>query len=205
MGEVMGEYESYSWIQRHMNISESLFSIDQQGKHLLSEIREKKNTKTSKRGVHLSHNFNTIYESINETINVRRFKSRLYLTLQYYLDEALFIGVNEMDEKFYIEDDAYDLTKLYFDQQSWIPHNVLQKFSFINDLNLNIEEALLIKCFFMNYNQLLEQLNSLVSDIIVDAKCKKKIKYVIKKIRQKHSHAVLIIDEIINSDVESAD
>lgn len=201
----MDEYESYTWIQQHMGISEALFSIDQQGQHLLHEIREKKNLKTTKRGVLLSNDFGAIYESINDTINVRRFKSRLYLSLQYYLDEALFIGVKEMDEKFYIEDDEYDLTKLYFDQANWIRHNGLQKFSFLPDSNLNIEEALLIKCFFMNYNDLLGDIEKLIGSIEGDIKCKRKMKSIIKRIRQKHAQAVVILDQVINSDVESAD
>ena len=148
-------YESYSWIQKHINISENLYNIDKLGKHLLDQIAAKKNMKaTNRKGLLLSKEYETIYNSIHETINVYRFRSRLYLTLQYYMDEAMFNMIDESESYFYIGDDSFELTKVYFGQDTWINSDI-QRFELAVGSSLQCEEALLIRCFFTDYEKIL--------------------------------------------------
>lgn len=196
----MEEYISYGKIEQHMQISESLYEMDLLGKHFIEEIKANKNTKIGRRGLILRKEYDTILTSINETINLRRFKSRLFLTLQYYLDEAMFDVVPESIECFFIEDDKYDLTKLYFDQEQWIRHNGIQRFSLTKNVDLVIDEALLINCFFMKYETLLKDIERLVMDVSEDKRYKRKILQVITKIRAKHNPSISIIEATINED-----
>jgi len=200
---IMGEYETYSNIQTHIQISENLYDIDLRGKYILSEIGTKKNTKVGRRGLLLLKEYETIYNSINDTINLCRFKSRLYLTLQYYLDEALFNNISEDQEYFYIEDDSYNLTKLYFDQQQWVRHNGIQKFSLVDDdKSLNVDEALLLlNSFFKKYEALLENVSALVRDVSDDKRYKRKIMQVIARIKSKHAPSIEAIKFAITNEV----
>lgn len=197
----MSHYESYTWIQKHMQISEDMYDIDQLGKQLIYEITVKKNMKTGKqRSLVLSKEYEILYHSINDTINVWRFKSRLYLTLQYYLDEALFNGIDENEEYFYIGDDSYELTKLYFNQESWMQLHEPQKFEFLDTHELNVEEALLIRCFFNRYEGMMKHIETLIEGST--ASFKAPITKVLSKIRQKHSIALSILDDIIARDID---
>uniref|UniRef100_A0A6C0BF10 Uncharacterized protein n=1 Tax=viral metagenome TaxID=1070528 RepID=A0A6C0BF10_9ZZZZ len=197
----MEEYESYSWIQHHINLSECLYDIDRYGKHILEEIRSKKNQKTNKRGLLLSQEYTNVYDSIFDTINVQRFKSRLYLTLQYYLDEALFNPLNENEEFFYIDDECYELTKLYFDQEHWIRNTEIQKFSLTFQTELTTEDAMLLRCFFTKYSEVTNQVEKLLELITGNHRFKPKIKSVIGKIRQKHAPSIKILEDFIANDV----
>lgn len=202
---MMSEYESYSVIQKHMQISESLFKVDMYGKHLLSEISSNKNMKTSRRSFAYIPEYETIYNSINDTINVRRFKSRLYLNLLYYLDEALFYSINEDDEFFFIEDDKYELTQLYFGQEQWIRDQMIQCYHLSHDKHMNVEEAMLIRCYLKEYAYCLECIEQLMKDIDDSIRFKRKLLNIINKIRKKHNIAIKIIDNIVTSEIEGFD
>lgn len=195
----MEEYVSYGLIQKHMCISESLYDIDLCGKHILSELRAKKNTKSgSRRGVLFNKDTEIVYNCINDTINVGRFKSRLYLTLIYYLDEALFNNISDEDEYFYIEDDKYELTKLYFDQFLWVKLDI-QKFALMDGFDINVEEALLIMCYFNKYSKVLDLIEMLLENISDDVRYKRKIIKVIGRIRNKHCVVKNIMEDIIKA------
>ena len=203
----MEEYESYCLIQKHMNISEDLYNIDKIGKHVLTEIQEKKNTKQNgRRGYKFSEEYEIIYNSIYDTINVCRFKSRLYLSLLYYLDEVLFNNIPDDHDAFYIEDDRYDLTKLYFDQEYWVRHIGIQTFSLphVDSSSFTMDEALLINCFFSKYESLLKDILAILVDIPDEASYKKKIVNVIGRIRSKHNTALQIIMDTVNKDQDFA-
>ena len=197
-------YESYSWIQKHINISEDLYNIDKLGKHLLDQITVKKNMKAANRkGLLLSKEYETIYNSIHETINVYRFRSRLYLTLQYYMDEAMFNMIDESESYFYIGDDSFELTKVYFGQDTWINSDI-QRFELAasrSEETPQCEEALLIRCFFTDYEKILTHIESLLLNIEDDTNYKTQIFKVIGKIRSKHTPSVTLLEDIIKKDL----
>lgn len=199
------EYESYTIIQKHMHISELLYKIDLYGKHILSEIMIKKNIKTNRRSYAYTPEFEALFNSINDTINVRRFKSRLYLSLQYYLDEALFHSINEEAEFFFIEDDKYELTQLYFGQEQWIRDPMIQCYHLLENKDMNIEEAMLLRCYFNEYSSILTSIEDLIRENDDTIRFKRKLFSVINKIRKKHDISIKIIDEIITSDFNDID
>lgn len=196
-------YESYSWIQKHINISEALYNIDKLGKHFLEQIAAKKNMKaTNRKGLLLSKEYETIYNSIHETINVYRFRSRLYLTLQYYMDEAMFNMIDESESYFYIGDDSFELTKVYFGQDTWITSDI-QRFELAASKETpECDEALLIRCFFADYEKILTQIEALLRDIEDDTNYKTQIFKVIGKIRGKHAPSLTLLEDIIKRDLE---
>jgi hypothetical protein len=197
-------YESYSWIQKHINISEDLYNIDKLGKHFLEQIAAKKNMKVGNRkGLLLSKEYETIYSSIHETINVYRFRSRLYLTLQYYMDEAMFNMIDESESYFYIGDDSFELTKVYFGQDTWINSDI-QRFELAASKEETpvCDEALLIRCFFADYEKILTRIEALLRDIEDDTNYKTQIFKVIGKIRGKHAPSLTLLEDIIKKDLE---
>ena len=194
------EYDTYTWIQRHMKMSERLYDIDQRGKQILNEIRAKKDLRLHKRRMALSKDFAKVYACVSETINMWRFKSRLFLSLLYYLDECMFENINESHEFFYIEDDRYELTKMYFGQEAWIRDQNVQRFSFLNNNSMNVEEALLMRGFFVNYEHTLRDIENLMKDVEGRPHFKRKIKQVLRRIRKRHAAAMAILDEVITAD-----
>lgn len=198
----MEEYESYNIIQNHMKVSEALYEINLLGKHVLREIQLKKNTKIGgRKGYAFGKEYEIIFNSIHETINMRRFRSRLYLSLQYYLDEALFNTIPETCETFYIEDDVYDLTALYFDQSLWIRTNGPQMFELLPSTEFQVDDAVLLNCFFKKYETLLSDIEKLLSSTPDSVRYKRKINQVITRIRAKHSASIRAIMEIINDTI----
>lgn len=200
----MDEYNKSYNIDKHMLISEQLYEIHMLGKHILQELKITKNTKSRPRSITFVQEYDIIYSSINDTINLGRFRSRLFLTLKYYLDEALFAGIPEHIQYFYIANESYNLTKLYFDQDQWIKEIYIQEFSFTNVIHFNADDAILINCFFMKYEYLLKEIEQLVSKVPNNKKYKRKITQVLARIRKKHAPAIKAIETVIQSDIKDA-
>ena len=197
-------YASYSWIQKHIHISEDLYNIDKLGKYFMEQIALKKNLKNGNRkGLLLPKEYETIYNSINETINVYRFRSRLYLTLQYYMDEAMFNKIDESEEYFFIGDECFELTKMYFGQDAWINSVDVQRFELPHDIKLECEEAVLMRCFFTDYEKILQRIEALLNDVDDGINFKTQICKAIGKIRSKHSVSVSLLEDVIKKDFET--
>jgi hypothetical protein len=197
-------YESYSWIQKHIQISEDLYNIDKLGKYFLEQITLKKNLKVGNRkGLLLSKEYEMIYNSINETINVYRYRSRLYLTLQYYMDEAMFNKIDESEKFFFIGDECFELTKMYFGQDVWINNVDVQRFELPAEVNLQCEEALLIRCFFTDYEKILKRIEALLEEVEDGMHYKTQISKAIGKIRSKHGASLCLLEDIVKKEFET--
>ena len=108
-------------IDNHIKISILLHNINLKGKLIRSIIEDKKHIRIKTSGAYVFLlDIDTIYNVLVDVTNTKRFnKLRLFFCMQYYLDELLFKEVKNID-CFYIEDESYKLTDLYFNQSQWI-------------------------------------------------------------------------------------
>jgi len=196
------EYDDYSKIEKHIKISELLFIIDKKGKYLLSQIKDKKYVKKKKSGnVILNDNMTKIYNIFVSILNIRKFIPRLYFTLQYYLDELLLEEHKDINT-FFIEDNEYELTKLYFNQIAWILDQDIQEYQLDIGVDFNINESMFIVCFLREYEDVLLFIENYIIEIKMN-KIKQKLLNTIIKIKKKLKIIWDIILEIINNSLYS--
>lgn len=166
----MNQYNIYSKIEAHINFGIRLFLIDKKGKHILEEIDMKKFQQKNKKGKSvLSDDMKKINKSLISILNVKKFTPRLYLSLIYFLDELLFKDVDEYNDKFYIDENEYNLTKIYFDPHSWI-HQDIQKFILDATPNMDLTEAMCLICFLREYDDFLLDVDCYVRENCKDDK-----------------------------------
>ncbi len=167
----MNQYDIYSKIETHIKFGIRLFLIDKRGKHILTEIDMKKGQRKTRDGKSiLSSDIKKINRSLISILNVKKFTPRLYLSLIYFLDELLFKDVEEYNDKFYIDGNGYDLTKLYFDPETWIQHHDIQRFVLDASPIIDLTEAMCLICFLREYDDFLLDIDCYVRENCKDDK-----------------------------------
>jgi hypothetical protein len=113
----MDVFNEYELIDKHINFSSELHLLNITGKYLIREVEKKKHIRQKKSGNYVfAQDVQSVMNVIIDITNTKRFnKLRLYFCIQYYLDELMFKFIKNLDN-FYIEDECYKLTDLYFNQ-----------------------------------------------------------------------------------------
>lgn len=162
---IFGQYTEYDKIESHMELSRTMFLIDKKGKHILSQFDLKKFERKKRTGANVfSEDVNKIYTTLVTILNVNKFSPRLYISLQHYMEELLFREVSN-HTKFYIEDDEFELTRLYFDQSSWIRDQDIQPFQLDTSPVLDSSESMCLVCFLKEYEDFLFTIEEYIRDI----------------------------------------
>lgn len=196
------EYSEYTKIENHLEFSKNLFLIDKKGKHILFQIESKKLERKKRTGGFLfKADVDKVYTNLTNILNVKKYTPRLYYTLQFYLDELLFNEVPNCN-KFYIEDSEYELTKVYFDQLTWITNQDIQEYHLDIGTDININEAMCLVCFLREFEDLLFSIQEYVSDII-QKRLKRILIKTISRIRYKKKIIWDIVLEIINKNIKN--
>ncbi len=181
MNESYNQYIGYTNIERHMKIAVELFELEQKGNNLYKELLEKK-CKMGKKNSEL--NVQDIIYVLIKLIKPNKFCTNYYASLQYYLDELLFIDSKEINS-FIIEDNNYPLKDIYFNsnwKQELNNHPKLDNIDYLNN-----EELMLFLCYFETYADFLQRLKNVINieyhDLNEDKfKIINKIKLILKKI-----------------------
>lgn len=171
----MNQYDIYTRIEKHISFGIRLFLIDRKGKHIINEIKLKKNKepngKESSGKNILSSDMKKLTRALISILNVKKFTPRLYLSLIYFLDELLFKDTNKYTgNKFYIEDNEYELTKLYFDPEAWIIEKEIQCYSLDKSSSIDLTEAMCLICFLREYDDFLLDIDCYVREHCNDDK-----------------------------------
>ena len=158
-------FDEYDKIEPHIEFSRNLFIIDKKGKHLLSQFNAKKFERKKRTGVNVfSEDVNKVYINLVNVLNVNKFTPRLYISIQHYMEELLFKEVST-HTKFHIKDDEYELTRLYFDQSSWICDQDIQTFHLDEGPTLNANESMCVICFLKEYEDFLFSIEQYVREV----------------------------------------
>jgi hypothetical protein len=199
-----GQYTDYVKIETHMEFSRVLFLIDKKGKHILSELDSKKFERKKRNGSSVfGEDVGKVYTNLVHVLNVRKFSPRLFFALQYYMDELVFKEVKEYD-KFFVEDESYELTKLYLDQSSWISNQDIQEFHLDVGPKFDINEAMCLVCFLREYEDLLFSIEEYIRDL-EDKRLKRLIVRTIARMRYKLKIVWDIIVNVITSNINCKD
>lgn len=166
----MNQYDIYTRIEKHVSFGMRLFLIDKKGKHIIDEINLKKNEVVTNGKSALSSEMKKLTRTLISILNVKKFTPRLYLSLIYFLDELLFKDTSKYVGKFYIEDNEYELTKLYFDPEAWISDKEIQCWTLDKSSTLDLTEAMCLICFLREYDDFLLDIDCYVREHCKDDK-----------------------------------
>jgi hypothetical protein len=193
--------DDYISIGTHMNMSRLLFIVDKKGKHILQELNLKKAVKRRRNGssVFKSQEIKTMYKSLVNILNVRKMTPRLYCMLQHHMDDLLFREIKRSSHVFYIEDDTYPLTLLYFGQESWVRDQEIQEFELDAGTDLGADEASCILCFIREYEDLLK----LIDTYVRSRERPRPIFKIIRRIRLKLKIISVILENAITEKFEA--
>lgn len=193
---IFDEYSEYSKIESHIEFSKSLYILNKKGKHILSELEQKKYERISKNGKSiLGGDIKKFYILLVHILNLKRFSQRLHTLLKHNLDNLLFKEIKKIDI-FYIEDEKYCLTKLYYDPSLWIKDYEIQAFSLDICNVFNVTEAMCLICFLREYEELLFEIEEYIRDTEFKT-LKSKIDTIIRRIKYKLKTAWDIIMDVI--------
>ena len=193
--------DEYSKIQRHLRMSKTMYELDLKGRHIIKELQNKKSTGQRPRsGNYIFESaLNVVYKNLLYSLSLKRL--RLYYYLQYFLDELLFYEVQNLTQ-FYIEDDTYGISKVYFNQHEWITDAVIQPYEFYRDNDLNINEAMYLVCFLKEFDLFLQEIESYLKPYKHIKYIKSKLSSTIYKLRKRHNKIWTILLCVINQNFE---
>ena len=197
----MDSYTEYGKIENHMGFSKALFLIDKKGQKILDQLEAKKAARFRKNGSPVFEgDVLKVHNILSETLNVRKFSMRLYYELLYYLEEVMFKEINDATV-FFVEEEQFELTRLYFDQSSWIHDQEVPLFEFFEGAELNIHEAMYLICFLREYEDTLLTLEDYIKGL--DYKdYRRELHRIIGAIRRKHkgiwTSVIAIVDQKID-------
>ena len=198
MADHFDQYSIYSKIEFHIELSTKMFLVNKKGLHLLSEIRNKKYLKKRRNTPVFTESITKIYTNLVNILNYKMYVPRLYITLKHYLDESLFKDSENKYSEFYIDNKKYNLTRLYYDQDSWILNQDIQHYELDIDSELNITETMCLVCFLREYEEFL----FIIEDYIRNTEnyaFKKNIYKTIRRIRYKLNCIWDIVTNTISS------
>ena len=201
---IFSEYEEYTKLEQHMSLSKSLYTLDKKGCYLIEEITKKKNqgTRTRRGSSTTSYIFtddiSIIHNNIMNCLSVKRLK--MYFCLQYFLDELLYHEVKK-SSNFYIEDNSYNIAKIYFGQNEWITDIFIQNFQFYQTSTLNINEAMYLVCYLKDFDRFLLDIEEYIKPFKDIKRIKNKLHDIIHRIRFRHQNIWGILVNIINQNI----
>lgn len=140
-------YREYTIIEEHIRFSRVIHEINMRGKQILQEIERKKYYERKKRYTGITQEVYNILATITKP---RVLGNNIYSSLLYFLDELLFLQVKSIDG-FFIEDDQYPLSYLYFNQGEWL-YSHTQDFVLDDGAVINELEAMLINSYVDEYD-----------------------------------------------------
>ena len=194
---VVFQYSDYEKIETHLDFSRTMFLIDKKGRHILKEFDEKKYERKKRSGTNVfTEEITKIYNNLVAILNVNRFSPRLYISLQHNMEEILFKEVHTYG-KFYIEDEEYELTRLYFDQSSWIKNQEIQCFELDKGPVLDATEAMCLVCFLKEYEDFVFSIEEYVRDT-VDERLKSEVSKITRRLRFKLRVVWDVVVDVIN-------
>jgi len=193
------QYTDYEKIEAHLDFSRTFFILDKKGQHILSELEERKALNKKKKS--FSENIHRIYTNLVDVLNVKKLTPRLYCTLMHFMDELIFKEVSDYD-KFFIEDDGFDLTKVYFGQSLWIRDQEVQHFQMDEGTDLNINEAMCLICYMREYENFILSIEEYIDDLDSPG-LKKNIEETVDRIRRKLKVIWDIVIEIVTSTIRN--
>lgn len=204
---IFDEYTEYTKLEQHMALSKAMFDLDIKGKHIVKEFQKKKSNGVRKRtGTHIfSNDILTVYNNLLNCLSLKRL--RLYFCLQYFLDELMYYEIKNTDN-FYIEDNVYSISKMYFAQNEWIPDQQHQEFQFYEDTNsININEAMYLVCYLKEYDSFLLDIEEYTAPFKGNknvSRIRSKLRETIHRIRCRHKNVWDILLDIINKSIDTA-
>lgn len=166
--KTIDEYDIYSRIEQHIDISLSLYQVNKQGQEVVSEILLKKlklkevnsqsrvNNKGKKQlALHALCNddIRVLYETLADIVNFNRTSMDTYTSLLCMLDDSMF-NESSYIETFYVGEAEYSLESLYYKQETWI--NELEwhersAYTFNSNTTLDLGECSHVLLFLNNY------------------------------------------------------
>jgi hypothetical protein len=187
----MNTYSEYNIIEKHIELSRELYSLNLIGKSIIKNIELSKHLRIKRSGNYdFSPGILIVYNAIIDMTNIKRFnKLRLYFCIQYYLDELLFKGIETLDN-FYIEDECYKLTDLYFNQSLWnndIDMNILMS---SDNKIFNAEDIIVLKSYINRYIQFQETVMDYINTFDDIDYIKRKMMIIFNKMKLK----ILVVD-----------
>lgn len=189
--------EEYTKIENHLKFSKKLYEIDEKGRHIITSFQKKKTKSINKRtqSFLFEKDANIIYRNILYCLSMKRLK--LYFYIHFYLDELLYFEAQN-SSYFYIEDNTYSLSKIYFGQQEWITDSFVQKYEFYEESTVSINEAMYLICYLKEYDMILMDLEQYIKPFKNIKSIKSKLRYTIHKIRKRHREVWKVLLDIVN-------
>lgn len=196
---IFEECSEYSKIENHLSFSKTIYLIKQKGKNILENFKKHKYEKKNRRGASLFiGDVSTIYINLTNIVHKTNNTLNLFFCLKYYLDELMFGEIKNLTT-FTIEDQNYDLTKVYYHASEWIQDQDTQSFEFYDEMEVNINEAMYLVCYLKEFEDLFLQIEEYLKTFKDTYTIKKKLIRITNRLRLKLKIIWDIIIEIINN------
>lgn len=188
------EYEAYTQVENHMNISIALYMLNKQCLAILKSLETNKSM--SKKRNTATDDLSRIYNNLNMVVNSHRLNTDFYTTLLNYLDEVMFDDCKGVD-CFYVSDESYNLECMYYNHETWIKEiewHEMQNYRFMDGPALDIEESTYILMTLEKYSNTLKKIKN-------DFTKSTELHIVVRKMLDKITDCIDILKPIIDEDI----
>ena len=198
----MSQYDKYSEIENHVNISRKLFHLEKKCEYLLAEFTMKKKIDRKKQYTKPVSDIINILHALGRN---RPCERSPYSSMIYYLDEWLFSRAND-DDVFIIEDTKYPLSSVYFNRGDWIGHMKPFIYEVEESIDFTVKDAIALHSFFHEYSQTIECILFNIQENTSKTDCERKltnkiIKH-INRIINRYLKGMRMMIDIINQDFD---
>lgn len=170
------EYFEYNTLEQHVHFSKSLHRINYMGHYIGSELKMKK--------AEMEPLVNLVQYTVNTTTRAKLIGTcTLFNELICYLDELLFADVEHLTH-FYIEEDAYPITKVYY-SQDWIQDQEYSDFELEESCSLDEGEIMIIIVWINEYLSVIDSVSDYVDQSSTKYTTHMKLLVIIEKISER--------------------
>ncbi len=158
------EYDMYCKVEKHMRISEDLYCINKQTKHIMKDLINCKGTSAK-----------NIITFLRDIANDTRVSTDLYTKLINILDETLFNECGDI-EAFFVGDVSYNLEALYYQQDTWVDEISLcdiKGFAFDKCNTFSMDEGMYMLMFLGKWKSIIQQVTEVSDNPKIHSICNK--------------------------------
>lgn len=148
------EYQEYTAIEEHMDISKRLFLLDLKIRRCVRDLEKAKGVKKQyEKEVH------TLLGILAGMCKPKLLSPNAFTALQDALDNWLFHEVTQV-KQFTVEDTSYPIEAIYFDKERWLDEPVDTKAAFEATRRLTLRDVSCLLSVFAEYEVLLAKLKN---------------------------------------------
>jgi hypothetical protein len=185
-------------VQTHLGFSTSLYTLDERGRWILSQLRRKRHVVVGKDTIRSivfdDPAANHLYRALLKLLNTASCLPRLYNDVLNALDKSFFARAPDA-RWFTVGGVTHPVTRIYFDQSAWITPE-FQKAEFDpSSARIELGECMIVICYLKEYAGAMTGIKTYLLEEAGDAACARPTEVVCARIGDLVAFLSRVVDD----------